>query len=78
MKASTRFRAHKRFVGNLRYHHRSPATTKRDWDEWVNQTCGKSRKCLKRGEIVAITFVVLVLAAIVSGLLVELGWFRIP
>lgn len=61
-----------RFQGSLRHYHRSVSQTNRTWDEWVD---GKStgRKpavyWLKLGAAIA---AVMVLAAVVAGLFIEL------
>lgn len=74
IKPSTQFQVRTKFAGRLRYHHRTTAARKQSWEEWVDQTCREVKKPSNWAKIVSITFVVLVLSAIIGGLLVELGW----
>ena len=62
-----------KFSGNLRHYHRTGAQTQRTWDDWVEGSPTKARKPRRWPKIAGIMIAVLVLCAVITGLIIELG-----
>lgn len=61
-----------RFKGQLRHYHRSGATERRTWEEWVEGVDTKPRMGMKLLKIVGIIMVLLALGGIIAGLVIVL------
>jgi hypothetical protein len=62
-----------RFRGKLRHYHRTSRKFKRTWDDWVEGDFATKRRKRNWLKVLSVTFSVLVLASIITGLVVELG-----
>jgi len=73
MKPTLPSSGHSKFVGKVRYYHRSKPQARRTWDEWVEGPSTKVRRSRKWLEIIVIIVGVLALAGIITGLVIELS-----
>lgn len=61
-----------RFRGKLRHYHRSGASQRRTWDEWVDGEAAKPSILLKCLKISVVIVAVLAIGAIIAGLVISL------
>ena len=73
MKSAHQPEGSSKFNGSLRHYHRSGNRAARSWDDWVNGTPVETKVSKNWPKILSITFGVLALGGIITGLIIELG-----
>jgi hypothetical protein len=62
-----------RFHGPLRHYHRTGTKQEKSWDEWIDGTPPKTGSSGRRWKIAGVIVALLALAAIITGLIIEMS-----
>jgi hypothetical protein len=73
MKRNLPSEEHPKFQGNMRHYHHSTPRARSTWDAWIEGDSAKVRSSRNWLKILGVLIGVLVLAAIITGLIIELG-----